>query len=219
MAFCKGFSHPWFMDLIQQECRHCISLLPCYTVSDGFALIDSPEMSAIQLEHLFNLGYRKIGYIHNVDKPVEKSFVQQSRLLEYYRIMAEHGLEVKPEWVFSGYCSPDIFADRMNLLMKNGAEAVIVAGSFIRVLYETLQNQLYTPGRDLGIFCCDEINGLPEPAPTTVTNSPKAIIQSAWQLLQDSLNGAAPRIEHSRLRIMTGKTLNFCASPLRNGEA
>lgn len=206
-AFCKGFSHPWFMEMLQKECRHCIALLPGYTVSEGFALIDSPEMSAIQLEYLFNLGYRKIGYIHNVAQAVEKSFVQQRRLLEYYRIMAEYGLPVKPEWVFSGYCTAQVFADRLTLLIKSGAEAVIVPGSFLRKLYDILQNQLYVPGRDLGIFCCDEINHLPVPEPATVTNSPKAIIKSAWQLMQESVCGAPPRIEYSQLRIIAGQTL------------
>ena len=212
MAFCEGFSHSWFMNLIQAECPHCISLLPHYTVNSGFALIDSPDMTAIQLEHLFHLGYRKIGYIHNVVKPVERSFVQQARLSEYYRIMAENGLPVKKEWVFPGYCTENIFADRLSLLMKSGAQAVIVAGSFVRLLYETLQKQLYVPGDDLGIFCCDEIDGLPDPVPTTVTNSPRSIISSAWQLLQESLNGCPARIECSQLRIITGNTLNFCGT-------
>ena len=164
-------------------------------------------MSAIQLEHLLNLGYKKIGYIHNVDTPLEKSFVQQNRLSEYYKIMAQHGLEVKKEWVFLGYCSKDVFANKLNLLLKSGAEAVIVPGSFVKLLYKLLKEQLYIPGKDLGIFCCDEITDLPDPAPSTVTNSPKAIVHSAWQLLEESMSNLPPRIEQSQLKIITGKTL------------
>lgn len=207
IAFCKGFTHPWFTKLIASECKHCISLLPHYVVNEGFALIDSPQMSKVQLEHLLNLGYRKIGYIHNVDTQIEKTFVQQNRLSEFYKIMAEHGLIVKDKWVFSGYCTPRVFADRLNLLINSGAEAVIVPGTFVNLLYDTLKKQLFVPGKDLGVFCCDELTDFPDPIPATVTNSPKAIVRSAWQLLQESINGLPPRIEQSQLKIITGKTL------------
>lgn len=204
-----GATHDWFREIASRYCEHVVEVLPRHTVSSGFAVVDSPEMSLIQLEYLFRLGHRRIGYIHNAELPRETSPVQHERLAAYYRIMAEHGLPVHPEWVFSGYCPPGVFGNRFHR-MTGGAHpvsAVIVSGGFLPELYRTARAQLCEPGRDLGVMGCDEITDILTPEPTTVTNSPGDIARAAWRLLDDSVRGERPRIERSELRIHTGNTV------------
>lgn len=206
-VFLHGFSHEWFRQIVANLCPHVVELLPRHTPAQGFAIADSPDMSAIQLDYLFRLNYRAVGYIHNAEQPREYTIVQHERLNAFYRIMAEHGLRVQPEWVFSGYCTQDIFAARLNKMLNTGVEAVIVAGTFLRKLYQILRANNCEPGRDLGVFCCDDIAASSDPRPATITNSPREIASAAWNLMEAAWRGDPPRIAYTRLRIITGNSL------------
>ncbi len=206
-AFLHGFSHEWFRQLAARACPRTVEILPRHTARRGFAVVDSPEMSVIQLDYLLKLQYRAIGYIHNAEQPREYSIVQHERLHSFYKVMAEHGLPVRREWVFSGYCAPKIFANRVDRMLNTKVEAVIVAGAFIPELYRVLRDRLCEPGRDLGIFSCDEIATPPDPEPAAVTNSPREIARTAWRLLEAARRGEPPCIEYSKLRIIIGNSL------------
>ena len=202
-------AHEWFSRIAARTASHVIEILPRYTPRDCFAVIDSPEMSRIQLEYLFQLGHRRVGCIHNAEPPPESSPVQHARLADYYRIMAEHGLPVYPEWVFSGYCGDESFRDRFQRMTtgKHPVSAVVTAGGFLERLCRTAREQLVEPGRDLSIMSSDAIAGVTEEEITTVTNSPGEIARTAWRLLEASRNGELPRVERSRLRIHIGRSV------------
>lgn len=195
--------------IIRSCCSNVVEVLPRRSISGGFAVIDSPKLSRIQLEYLFKLGHRRIGYIHNVVEPYDHSPAQFQRLFEYYRLMAEAGLKVAPEWVFSGYCTDEVFANRLRAMMNSngGVTAVIAAGSFLKKLYQTARDQLFAPGEDLSIIGCDELPRESEINFTSVTNSPVEIGKLAWQLMQEAQAGAPPRIVESPLQIHIGNTV------------
>lgn len=208
-AFILGASHSDTIAKLQHHLRHTVSLLPRYPSAVGCELRDSPEMTAIQLKYLFNRNYRHIAYIHNAEDHL-KTPVQLMRLFDYYRIMAEHGIKVEPEWVF--FCSYDkaSFFRSMHRFIgcKRPADAMIVPGSCLKLVYEFCADNGLGVGKDLAVMCCDDVAPDLIPRATTVTNSPREIGEMAWQVMQNTLQGKTVSAQ-TNLRIITGETVPY----------
>ena len=207
-AFVFGADTAAVTELIAKNVPFTVSLLPRHCAALGSELRDSPDMTIIQLKYLFQCGYRRIGYIHNVEKDWSTSPVQLQRLLDYYRIMAESGLKIEPEWVF--YCGYnwEYFNSRMYELMKSRrpVDALIVPGSSLRYLYRFCANNGLAVGKDLAVMCCDDTEPNLHPRATTVTNSPREIGEQVWQIMQKLLT-QKPIREVTKLKIITGETV------------
>lgn len=199
--------------LAQQYCPKVVAINPVYDDMDGiFAVIDSPAMSAIQLDYLYSLGHRRIGYIHDLDQH-RTGNINLQRLSEYYRFMAEHGLKIHPEWVYS--CSNTISGlnNQLRMMMQTGGgvTAVICCGIFLQRLYDAAASQLFEPGDKLSIMGNDtlpshRINF------TTVTNSPQGLTRLAWDLLLEAREDLPPRTAETQLKIHTGSTVKHLIS-------
>ena len=208
-AFVSGSRELRELKLIRRFVPYTVSLLPRHTESAGSELRDSAEMTAIQLDYLFKCNYRKIAFIHNAEPDFIQSPVQSHRLLEYYRIMAENGLKIEPEWVF--YCGYnwEHFNNCMYRLMKSPrqCEAVIVpGGGTLQNLYRFCRNNGIIIGRELAVMSCDDTTGELSPRPTTVTNNPREIGERAWQIMLKTVDGECVK-ENTVLRIVTGETV------------
>ena len=205
-VFLHGFSHEWFRQTVANLCPHVVELLPRHTTMQGFAVVDSPDMSAIQLDYLFRLNYRAIGYIHNAEQPREYTIVQHERLNSFYRIMAEHGLRVRPEWVFSGYDNRHTFQENCGKMMhcRRPPGAVVISGSFVVQMYEYAKQEDIRIGRDLSLISCDVLPRKMNPQLTSITNSPEEIAVQGWQLMRDSMDGMPGYTLRAEKKIMTG---------------
>jgi DNA-binding LacI/PurR family transcriptional regulator len=186
-----------------------ISVLPLHTARVGNELRDSPDMTAIQLKYLFQCNYQKIGCIHNVDEDWNRTPVQLQRLLDYYRIMAEQGLKIEPEWVF--YCGYtwEHFNSRMHKLMRANRqlEALIVPGSCLQYLYRFCSNNGIAIGKELAVICCDDTAPELIPRVTSVTNTPFDIGLQVWQIFRRCQCNSGNICEYTRLQIVTGETV------------
>ena len=194
---------------LREYVPYTVSINPRYQETAGSELRDSPDMTAMQMEYLFNRNYRNIAYIHNAEEHLNAP-VQFMRLFDYYRIMAEHGIKVEPEWVFSGTCKREEFFRLMHrfICCKRPADSVIIPGSSLKMLYDFCALNGLLIGRDLPVICCDNVEPDLVPHATTVTNSPQEIGKLAWQVMQETLQGRIV-CTTTKLKIITGETLPY----------
>ena len=206
--FTFGTPDASLINLLRKHIPFTVSLLPHYSEALGGELRDSPAMTDMQLKYLFQSGYRRIGYIHNVEENWSRSPVQLQRLMDYYRIMAEHGFKIEPDWVF--YCGYnwEHFNSHMYKLMRSArkVEALIVPGSALKYIYKYCANNGITIGKELAVMGCDDIAPDLHPRATTVTNAPREIAEQSWQVMLDYCSGIV-KSETTCLRIITGETV------------
>ena len=207
-CFILGSDDVQLIRMVRSLVPYTVSLLPRHTAKLGSELRDSPDMTSMQMKYLFQANCRRIGYIHNVEEDWSRSPVQLHRLLDYYRIMAEHGLKIEPEWVF--YCGYnwEHFKNCMYNLLKSPrrVEALIVPGCALKHLYKFCANNGITIGKELAVMGCDDIAPDLRPRATTVTNTPREIGEQAWQVMQSTLQ-QIETYEFTRLQIITGETV------------
>lgn len=197
------------LNSIRQITPYVVSILPRYPDLGISELRDSPAMTSIQLEYLFNCNYRNIAYIHNAEDWF-KSPVQMQRLLDYYRIMAENGIKIEPEWVFYCAYNKEHFNHSMHRLLRSSrpVQAVIVPGSTLQMLYSFCAGNGIKIGCELAVMCSDDIEPDLIPRATTVTNSPREIGVEAWKIMQETMQGKTCR-KFTNLRIITGETVPY----------
>ena len=135
--------------------------------------------------------------------------VQVHRLMDYYRIMAENGLRVGPDWVF--HC-PDPFENLESGLERIMAsspkpEVLIVPGIFLSRLYAFCRRHRIRIGKDLAVFSQDEIDEELSPEPTTITNNPVEIAETFWKMFQAAERGEKVESTYTKLFIRTGQTV------------
>ncbi len=208
-VFIWGADNSQLVNSIKNVVPYVVSVLPRYPEVTVSELRDSPDMTTVQLEYLFNCNYRRIAYIHNAEDWL-KTPVQLQRLMDYYRIMAEKGLKIEPEWVFYCAYNREVFNRSMHRLLRSArpVQAVIVPGSSLKMLYDFCANNGIETGSELAVMCCDDTEPDLLPRATAVTNTPKETGAAAWQIMQDTLlNQLSYRT--TRLRIITGETVPF----------
>ena len=211
-AFVWGADNVQIVNSIRQAVPYIVSILPHYPEAAISELRDSPDMTSIQLEYLFNCNYRNIAYIHNAEDWF-KSPVQMQRLMDYYRIMAERGIKIEPEWVFYCAYNRDSFNRSMHKLLRSArpVEAVIVPGSSLKMLYDFCAANGIIIGSELAVMCSDDIAPELIPRATAVTNTPREVGIAAWEIMQKTMQNKIIR-STTRLRIITGETVPFIAA-------
>lgn len=200
---------PDYAEYLAKRMEVCLELLPRHMERVVTELRGSPEMTGLQLNYLFNLGYRRIGYIHYGLQSISQYPVQVMRLLDYYRFMAEHHLYVDPDWVLhlQDRCR-DLGAglDRM-MAADLLPEALIVPGSAWNPLYSWCRKHGIRLGKDLAVFCCDDLGTVSGPEATTVTNNPVEIAETFWKMFLAAERGEKVESRYTNLRIRTGQTV------------
>ncbi|MFA6814743.1 MAG: substrate-binding domain-containing protein [Lentisphaeria bacterium] len=166
-----------------------LTLLPRYQTPYSYAIIDSPDMVDIQMNHLFNLGHKQIAFIGEF-QPEHASLIHMSRTMNYYRIMAENGYKVYPQWVMHNNYNNEVLAKKLSLMFSEEAPtAVICCDMALTALYHFLVFKKLQIGKDVSIISCDNLEHLRLfPEPTTVVNSRKVIAKMAWKMFEDIIS-------------------------------
>ena len=206
-AFIWGADNIKLLEDMREFVPYVVSIQPRYPEMEVSELRDSPDMTTIQLEYMFHCNYRRIAYIHNAVDWV-KSPVQLQRLMDYYRIMAENGIRIEPEWVFFCAYNRETFNRSMHRLLRSRrpVQAVIVPGSSLKLLYEFCANNGIAIGRELAVMCSDDTEPDLIPRVTAVTNTPRDIGIAAWEIMQETMKGHLC-CKTTNLRIITGETV------------
>ena len=88
-----------------------------------------------------------------------------------------------------------------------GPEALIVPGTVIRELYAFCRKHKIRIGKDLAVFCCDDIHEKLVPEVTVITNNPKDIANTFWAMFQAAERGEPVENRRTEFFIRTGQTV------------
>ncbi len=195
--------------------RPTITLFPIFPMTRGVRIVDSPDMMQMQLEYLFAQGHRKIAYMESVEGEVN-DYSAQFRKLEYYRVMAENGCRVQPNWVGNGGFQESSVNRTLDKII-NSAEAptaLICNDWLLSFVYRFLESRGLRIGRDISVMGTDglEMTWRITPRPTTVLTSRRLAVSKTWDILERMAAGkAVEEINYTRLRLLQGETT---AAPL-----
>ena len=195
--------------VLSAQMNNVLELLPRHSLSTCVSIIDSPLMTSMQLEYLFNLGYTRIGYIHCCGIDISRYPIQVVRLMEFYRIMAEKGLPVNKQWVFqcTENCSNIEEGIEQIFASLQAPQVLIVPGYSLKYLYPALKKKGLKIGKDIAIFSCDETDEEFVPEITHITNNPREIGRICWNMFSQMIKGEKVDSCYTDLRIKIGKTV------------
>ena len=196
-------------EFLRRRMKVCLELLPRHSARVGVELRDAPDMTVRQMDYLFKRGYRRIGYLHFCGSDFSQYPVQLMRLMDYYRLMAENGLRIDPDWVFGCSDQYENLNEGMRQILNTDPkpEVLIVPGSALERLYSYCRKHRILIGRDLAVFGCDDIYGKLVPEATVITNNPKEIAKTFWAMFQAAERGEKVESRYTELFIRTGQTV------------
>lgn len=200
---------PDFALSLKKRMKVCLELLPQHTSRITAELRDAPDMTARQLEYLFQRGYRRIGYMHFGGREISRYPVHILRLLDYYRLMAVKGYQVDPDWVFSidDDCGNIEAGIDQILNSKPKPEALIVPSGIFSQLYSYCRKHKIRIGKDVAVFACEDILGQQFPEVTVITNDPEEIADTFWKMFLAEERGEETGSHSTELLIRTGQTV------------
>ncbi len=178
--------------IFDNACVRRVVLFPNAHPITGAILEDSPEMVPMQMEHLFALEHRRIGFI-SADVPEEEIHppIFQRRREAYYRMMAEHGCRVRPEWVISlSYDEKELCRRLDGMFISEPPTAIAVPDVMMAAVYQYLNRRKLRVGADISIIGFENygIDKL-RPEPTTIVNSTEIMAEETWLLLHRVMSG------------------------------
>lgn len=150
------------LELITTASEHqvaWVSLFPqTVTPMERTILIRPDDVVRPQLEHLWQLGHERIGYMHIVDERVyhrDHVFRREA----FYRLMAERGVRVNPGWVSYGAYAEGPFAAKFSqmLAMDDAPTAVIMADLHLPWAYRVARERGIAIGKQLSIVGTDDL--------------------------------------------------------------
>jgi len=121
-------------------------------------LISGEEVVRKQLEHLWELGHERIAYMHVVDEKIyhrDHVFRREA----FYKLMAERGVKVNPEWVrYGDYFEAPFRASFSKLFeTKPYPTAVILADQHLPWAYKWLREKGMVVGQDISLVGTDDL--------------------------------------------------------------
>lgn len=207
---CIDFSDPGVLELINGE-------LPVVTIDHVFdnrtAIIsDNANGMKSLIHYIYEMGHRKIAYIHGAD-----SSVTRNRVGSFYRTLGELGIEVPDEYVKEGiYHDPDTTAKltRELLELEDRPTCIIFPDDFSSMggMNEINEQGLRIP-EDISIVGYDGIllSQVLNPKLTTLQQDTKALGRSAAEKLIALIeNPKASIIERVVIegRVLQGKSVS-----------
>lgn len=205
-----GSKSPEFTKHLSKHMKVCLELLPRHSNRLVTELRNSPEMVVMQVNYLLKLGYRRIGYLHYGGNDITVYPIQIMRLLDYYRLMAENGLRVDPDWVH--HCDEmceNLEAGMERIMSSDPRPEVLIVQSgmeFARLDVWCRKHRIRI-GKDLAVFLSDDIRGELFPEVTTITNNPQEIAKTFWKMFQAAERGEKVESAYTKLFIRTGRTV------------
>lgn len=208
---------PEFAISLKKRLKVCMELLPQHTSRITAELRDSPDMTARQLNYLFNLGYRRIAYMHFGGEDMSRYPVHILRLLDYYRIMAVKGCQVNQDWVFSidDDCKNIETGIARILNSTPKPEALIVPSEIFSRLYTYFRKLKIRIGKDVAVFACEDVLEQDFPNVTVITNNPEEIAEKFWEMFQAEERGVDTGSISTNLLIRIGQTVPHLKSTLK----
>ena len=189
-----------------------LTVLPRYQTPYSYAIIDSPDMIDIQMNHLFNLGHKQIAFIGEF-QPEHASLIHMSRTMNYYRIMAENGYQVYPQWVIHNNYNNEVLTEKLSIMFSEAPipTAVICCDMALTALYHFLVFKKLKIGKDVSVISCDNLEHLRLfPEPTTVINSRKIIAEMAWKMFENIIsNKEVAKIQYPPLSLKIRESIKM----------
>jgi DNA-binding LacI/PurR family transcriptional regulator len=206
--------------IFDNACVRRVVLFPNAQPLNGAVLEDSPETVPMQMEHLFALGHRRIGFI-SADAHEEEIHppIFQRRREAYYRMMAERGCRVRPEWVINLSYDEKELCRRLDGMfnISEPPTAIAVPDVMMGAVYQYFNRRNMRIGKDISIIGFENygIDKL-RPEPTTIVNSTEIMAEETWQLLHRVMSGeSVEQTVYVPLSLHLGQST---ASPKRNSQ-
>lgn len=167
-----------------------VSLYPAET-HGGPKILNPQNLTELQIDHLLKLGHRRIAKLDRLN-PEAPGLTHLHRKSEYYRVMAEHGLRVDPNWVvFDGYEEKTAWNALEQMFSTTPAPTAVIVGDLsLGVTYRFLESRGLTVGRDVSVIATDDlaIASTVHP-PATCTRIPlDYVARLALDMLEDVLH-------------------------------
>ena len=148
----------------------------------GYVGTDNEEGIDLAVEHLYQLGHKKIAFLNGS----KNSMVSQQRQQAFLNSMLRHGLTPEDSLIAYGYYVPDCAKDHVPGFINNGATAIMCASDLIAsgVLLEVQKQGLKVPG-DISVIGFDDlpIAEAMKPTLTTIRQDRTDLGKSAFLLL------------------------------------
>ena len=154
-------------------------------------LIDSSQLVELQMNHLLELGHRRILYLREQYAPYQ-SVTELSRGMDYYRIMSQNGLLVPSHWHV--HYPEGKLDETLELAFSQDPTptALIVSDYEVATTFVFLQKHNLAIGKDVSVVATDGVpflNSLSPTVSTTVMNCIQ-LSEDAWGLLERQFKGA-----------------------------
>jgi DNA-binding LacI/PurR family transcriptional regulator len=121
--------------------------------------IDDVQATRIAVGHLIELGHTELGYVGAVPRAFAHLQTPKERLLTFRKVLAEHGLTPRPEWLLkSDWTAEGASRDADQLFLSGDLPTGIVAGSdemAIGVLSAAQRHGVRIPG-DVSLVGIDD---------------------------------------------------------------
>ena len=163
------------------------------------------KLTRAALEHLSSLGHRKIGIVHhNLD--VVNHF--NPHLFEYYRFMAESGLQVHPGFVVS-YPDGERCRRELGALFSSPLRptALITPGCWYALVCRVLRELKLNIPYQVSVLVIGKVPEKSEdsPFPTRFEDSPESLARMAWEVMSHYPAGALQLTPE--LQLLPGKSV------------
>jgi LacI family transcriptional regulator len=187
-----GLHSPYLTEMFDKHEVAWVSLFPNNSYNLQRAIVSSNDVVKLQLEHLWSLGHEKIAYLHGVNEQ-SPSRTLLLRRESYYRLMAEKGYKVLPEWVqYITYKDIDVEAAcRKVFSSEEKPTAVISPDPILASVYRFIEKQGMRIGKDVSVVANDDlaITRNLSPAVTTVNMPMELIVKRTLDTLTDVMLG------------------------------
>ncbi|NLW86357.1 MAG: substrate-binding domain-containing protein [Planctomycetes bacterium] len=185
----------------------CVAMFPSVQIQPANSfMIDNRSVVTNWLDHLFNLGHRRIAFLHNVSQEYYSRDHYQ-RLQFFYEEYAKAGYVPGPELVrYCGFSPEDAYAATCRLLDDGADFTALICGDInVRGVYQALNRAGFEIGKDISVMGTDDCLWAEhiQPPLTTVRIPRVQIATQAVEMLQTMLETGqlrfASRLVESRL--------------------
>ena len=154
-------------------------------------LIDSSQLMRLQMNHLMELGHRRILYLREQYAPYQ-SMTELNRGMEYYHIMSRNGLQMPDHWHMH-YPAGELDETLELAFSKDPTPtALILSDLEVPAAFAFLRKHNLAIGKDVSVVATDGISFLSSLSPTVSTTVTDCVqlSEDAWSLLERQFLGS-----------------------------
>ncbi len=187
MAVIIHLHNPELLQFLDDNHIKWVSLSPYVNLDFRNTILMPSDVVPLQMEHLIGLGHSRIALMHGVS-PGNMPLSLSSQHQDYYRIMAENGYKVEPQWVaFTHWVDTEIFAAWDQIFSSEPyPTAAIVPDPCLSATYRYMERRHIRIGRDFSLIARDDL-------PVTRELTPQ--VSSTVNSITDTVNIVLESIE------------------------